>query len=270
MKKKEGFTLIELLVVISIIALLVSILMPALARARELARQTYCLSNQSQMSKAWLMYADDNDGRMVSANTYANGWADMPRNPPGTSTDPGTGGMDLFADLVEKQNAVKRGKLFQYLNNIEVYNCPSDRRTFRAGKTSWRSYSILDGLNASYNTTPVYKIDAITMPSDKIIFTEELDGRGFNWGSWAIGSPHNKSLYSWVDVPASYHKIGSTSAWGDGHAEMIKWKDPRTIKIHAEVERGAFGAGSIPNSYSSTPTNNEDILYLKQHWPRTK
>jgi prepilin-type N-terminal cleavage/methylation domain-containing protein len=53
--KKAAFTLIELLVVISIIALLLSILMPALNRAKELTRAVICTSNQGQLSKAWFM-----------------------------------------------------------------------------------------------------------------------------------------------------------------------------------------------------------------------
>ncbi|MBI9017932.1 MAG: type II secretion system protein [Phycisphaerae bacterium] len=83
MKPKKGFTLIELLVVISIIALLVSILMPALSRARELARVTYCLNNESQMVKGWMMYADDNADKMVSSVTRIDmdraSWVDCPR-----------------------------------------------------------------------------------------------------------------------------------------------------------------------------------------------
>ena len=60
----HGFTLIELLVVISIIALLVSILLPALGRARESARAVDCSTKQNQMHLAWAMYADDHDDRI--------------------------------------------------------------------------------------------------------------------------------------------------------------------------------------------------------------
>jgi len=65
MKNHKAFTLIELLVVISIIALLVSILMPALSKAREQARQTVCLMNVKSLSQATHVYAVDNEGYLI-------------------------------------------------------------------------------------------------------------------------------------------------------------------------------------------------------------
>ena len=62
MKKKTGFTLVELLVVISIIALLMSILMPSLRKARESAKDVVCLSNLRQWGVVWSMYTGDHDG----------------------------------------------------------------------------------------------------------------------------------------------------------------------------------------------------------------
>lgn len=59
--RKKGFTLIELLVVISIIALLVSILMPSLGKARELAERASCMATLNGAGKAWVMYMDSND-----------------------------------------------------------------------------------------------------------------------------------------------------------------------------------------------------------------
>ncbi|AQQ10026.1 PilD-dependent protein PddA [Sedimentisphaera cyanobacteriorum] len=60
--RTSGFTLIELLVVISIIALLMSILMPALNKAREQARNVVCQSNVKQWGLIFSMYTDDSDG----------------------------------------------------------------------------------------------------------------------------------------------------------------------------------------------------------------
>ncbi|MCH7919848.1 MAG: type II secretion system protein, partial [Planctomycetes bacterium] len=63
LKGSRAFTLIELLVVIAIIAVLMAVLMPALRAARELATGSVCLNNQKSLTAAYVMYADDNDGR---------------------------------------------------------------------------------------------------------------------------------------------------------------------------------------------------------------
>src|SRR5258708_719419 len=68
-RRSAGFTLVELLVVIGIIALLISILLPALSRARESGNRVKCLANLRQLTFAWMSYANDNKGWMPGAGT---------------------------------------------------------------------------------------------------------------------------------------------------------------------------------------------------------
>lgn len=75
--KKHGFTLIELLVVISVIALLLSILMPSLQKVKESASATVCASNVKQLGLGWVLYAGDNDDWFpigISWQTWHDWW----------------------------------------------------------------------------------------------------------------------------------------------------------------------------------------------------
>lgn len=75
--KKKGFTLVELLVVIAIIALLMGILMPALARVRQIAFRMVCGTNLSGIGKAMLIYSNDYDDELPRAGGRNSVWAGM-------------------------------------------------------------------------------------------------------------------------------------------------------------------------------------------------
>lgn len=72
LRNRGGFTLIELLVVIAIIAILASMLLPALNKARERAKAVQCLGNIKQITAACLVYADDYKGTLTAAQLRLN------------------------------------------------------------------------------------------------------------------------------------------------------------------------------------------------------
>ena len=106
-----GFTLVELLVVISIIALLMSILMSALRKARIQANRTVCASNLRQCGLAWFVYANDND------HLFPEAWA---------KDDDGYGFLPRFGDWTIVTDRMREGldRSGIILDEVEVFFCP--------------------------------------------------------------------------------------------------------------------------------------------------
>ena len=237
-KKDNGFTLIELLVVISIIALLISILMPALNKAREQATGSVCLSNQKNMVLAWMMYADESDDRLVFG--AVNEWNDkrdrmQAVRPP--MTELGVYSIEAETTKADRERGIQAGQLYKYLNTVEVYHCPGDKRDIKNEPPTdvYRSYSIPHGLAGKYTYSHV-KLGTIRRPSEKYVFVEEWqDGidPAYNSGAWALWIWWNP--LRWHDPVAVWHNKRSTLSFADGHAEMHGWVDEHTIWLASEA-----------------------------------
>ncbi len=122
--RSTGFTLIELLVVIAIIALLVGILLPALAAARETAKTTKCLVNFKEIGQGFTLYANDNKERIWEAG-YLSANQLVRRFWYGQCTNPNA--------QISATNPVTPGPAFVYLSYVDrVFECPSNKRTTQA------------------------------------------------------------------------------------------------------------------------------------------
>jgi prepilin-type N-terminal cleavage/methylation domain-containing protein/prepilin-type processing-associated H-X9-DG protein len=235
-----AFTLVELLVVIGIIAILIGILIPTLSKAQQQARTTACLSNIRQLTAGWIMYAGENKGNLVFAET------DGERNPDGSIIPGKRDGwvIDVGAQT-NTPDAIRAGLLWKYCSNPEAYRCPA---SFDA--RNYRSYSISFLMNGS----PEWEND-LFMPTvnggrmkiwtkisqvkpDRIVFIEEYDtqapsaGTGtqtFNQGSFLMFKPQGAQKLVWGDTPALFHPKQTVMSFADGHAEARRWDDPRTL-----------------------------------------
>jgi prepilin-type N-terminal cleavage/methylation domain-containing protein/prepilin-type processing-associated H-X9-DG protein len=239
--KKRAFTLIELLVVIAIIAILMAILMPAMKLARDQGRRMQCVSNVRSLTMAWYMYQDDNDNVLVNGNVPRSAafkslteryWVEPPQDAAGNYTGENP-------TLGDELRGIQRGGLYPYVKTVDAYRCPSDTRKRDPSKATFRSFSIAGGMNGEekygYTKRAVTKYTEIKSPVSKYVFVEDDDPRKWNMGSWVL----NPTGDTWLDPLSIRHNKRSTLGWADGHAEVHRWLDERTIEMS---ENGQFGA----------------------------
>ncbi len=251
MKKRTGFTLIELLVVISIIALLVAILMPALNKARESSKRAWCVNSARSLTLAWMMYADDNEGRLCGPRGVLP--ADTPYGWVMGVLDDDTGQFSQYpVDQSEQSQieAIRGGKLYRYTNTVEVYRCPV------AKPQEMRTYScnFVLGVDSDQNGR-CRKLEDIKHASERIVF---LDDYGNNWDAqWVVWYDQPRW---WNPIPAR-HGPGTVTSFADGHADYWRWTDPRTIEwsnltwLEAETQR---------NSGNTLQSNNMDLMTIQR------
>jgi prepilin-type N-terminal cleavage/methylation domain-containing protein len=111
----HAFTLIELLVVISIIAMLAGLLLPSLAGAKEKGRDIQCKNNLANLSKAFIMFADDHDSQLPGSN-----WGNPPAAHPYQQDW-------LLGDSFSYLDAPQNGTIFPYVErSYVIYRCPSE------------------------------------------------------------------------------------------------------------------------------------------------
>jgi prepilin-type processing-associated H-X9-DG protein len=236
----------ELLVVIAVIVILAGLLLPALGRGKETARNINCQSNLKQLQICWVSYADDYAGVFAP-----NNWIDdegMSTNGPFSQYNtliswcPGNARTDTTTSNIQQ------GLLFPYNTSTAIYHCPSDVSTIEDASGNpqpqlrTRSYNMSQSVNGYGWMTNLYmpypapvdatqpcfqRFSSITnpTPSRLFVFIDENEGT-LEDAQFGYPSPGGGWLPEWWDMPSNRHNQGANLSFADGHVEHWKWQVP--------------------------------------------
>lgn len=280
---RRAFTLIELLVVIAIIGILAAMLLPALNKGKLKAFGVTCMSNHRQLALAWRMYAEDNRDAIVFASglwpytsndpdVWVSGWMNFDPN--------NRSNWDPEQDLVKSPLWPYSGK------SPAIWKCPADHSTVTVGgvkKSRVRSMSMniwvggfrgtdqglsgsTDGWAVGGSKWRIYlKTSDFIAPGPSQTFVL-LDMRedSIDVGNFApdmTGWPDQPGSWGFYDLPGSYHHRANGFSFADGHAELHRWRDDRTMPP-------LVVGGDVPDTFRSP--NNVDVRWLQEHSTRLR
>jgi len=235
----DSFTLIELLVVIAIIAILTSLLLPSLTRAKASAQSAACQSNLKQLMLGWTLYAADNEDRLAGSISvdYVN-----------------QRGSWVLGNTRQDRTIsnITLGAIFRYTPGVGVYHCPADRSTVDNDKgllrprsyteNGWMNSSQDAGLDGGWGPSDFknmpQKLSQIARPppAGTFVFIDEhedsIDDGLWNTDPGALAVPGEPGLAphrsppKWYNFPAVRHNQAANIAFADSHVDHHRWLWP--------------------------------------------
>jgi prepilin-type processing-associated H-X9-DG protein/prepilin-type N-terminal cleavage/methylation domain-containing protein len=242
--KRTAFTLIELLVVISIIALLVAMLLPALSQSRENARSVLCLSNLRQLAMAAHQYADSHRGRFPMAYytsvqmplVYQHNWD-----------------FTLVRDTSSGTIQIRPGLLWAHRTNPQIQQCPSyDGRSNTVADpfTGYNYNTSYIGHGESEQIPAPARVTQVRDPSRTALFGDgQFAGGADKFMRSPLPAPGDASFTSRAAGTQGFRHRGKTNvAFVDGHAESLAGRFENTIPSQRHRLTPTTGFLSADNS----------------------
>jgi prepilin-type processing-associated H-X9-DG protein len=240
MRKQTGLTRVDAAVALACIALVLAQAAVLNAGGRERSKKEVCLANLRMLTAAWQMYADDNAGKIVNGGQPWSGNGSLhptepywctPLPPVAATDEVGTFptvrfDWDNTLPYAERVSLLKRGAIYGYVQNPDIYRCPE------ADKTAHRSYVMPTSMNAAWTFDPTCfpsvkvakSTGQIVKPNERIVFMEE---KPISPDAFMFPALVTCPLLDRLGVT---HGSGANFAFADGHAEFHQWECQTTIR----------------------------------------
>jgi prepilin-type processing-associated H-X9-DG protein len=229
---------------------------------QELAKRTVCSNNLKGLTLAWIMYADENDDRVVRTRAIQDK----------ASPDQGWVGWQYLDETKEQQfENIKRGRLFKYNKNVKAYRCP-----VAPPYEGLRTYCVACVWNNGFNRgrASIYGAQknqiimnrtTVKQPALRVVFAD------------TVGSDQD-AMYTvmynvpeWRNTPNWRHGGGCNFSFADGHVEFWKWSNQeKTVELARRSEEVSQQTGGIARMLTEfDQSDNEDLQRIqKATWGR--